>query len=230
MRPTPNNSRSRGFTLIEVLVAMAIAGIVTAVMYATLKAQVRGQVSQDVSLSMTQSVRAAMEILASDIRMAGCDPNETADAQILTAEEGNLVMTMDVGGGPNGEPDGDTDDPNELVRYAINASGHLGRATGAAGALQPLHSIDLACDALNFVYLDANGNPIGTPVAAAALETIRAVQVSIVVRSADANNPGLLKDQIDNTSYTNLQGDEIFKADGDTFRRFQLNETIARRN
>lgn len=102
---------------------------------------------------------------------------------------------MDIGGGAQGQPDGDTNDPNERVRYAINTELNLGRATGLANPPAPLntpHSVDLQCDVLNFVYLtddnDGDGNPdvLPTPVAANNLNNIRAVQVSIVIRSADA--------------------------------------------
>ena len=226
-----NNIRSAGFTLIELMIAMAIASIVTVVMYVSFESQVRGQVSQDVSLSMTQSVRAAMEIIASDIRMARCDPTEMANAEIVIANSNNLVLTMDIGGGPQGEPDGDTNDANERVQYTINEDGDLARATGIGGVLEPLHSTDLACDALNFVYLDANGNPMTPlPLSANRRSDIRFIEVSIVVRSADATNPSLLRQQTDNRSYVNLQGAEILPPPGDTFRRFQLSTTIACRN
>lgn len=223
MIPKPHH-RSEGFSLIELMIAMAMVGILSAAMYMTFETQVRGQVSQDVSLQMTQSLRAAMEIMASDIRMAGCDPTEAANAQIVTAEDDNLILSMDIGGGPQGQPDGDINDANEIVRYTINGNGNLGRALGMAGPLEPLHSIDLACDVLDFVYLDIDGNPTLVP------NKINAIQVSMVVRSADAVNPGFLRGYTDSTSYVNLQGQEILAPPNDTFRRFQLSATIDCRN
>lgn len=221
-----SNKQSVGFTLIELMIAMAISGIISVAMYSVFLAQVRGQVSQDVSLAMTQGVRTAIEILASDIRMAGCDP-ENAGASIETAALGELILTMDIGGGSDGQPDG-TIGTGERIRYAINAGDNLGRAIDN-GNLQPLHSVDLQCDALNFVYLDADGVAF-VPVTADDREDINAIQVSIVVRSADAVNPGLLRRYIDNTSYVNLQGTEILAPQNDAFRRFQLSETIDCRN
>ncbi|MBC2714294.1 MAG: prepilin-type N-terminal cleavage/methylation domain-containing protein [Desulfobacteraceae bacterium] len=218
-------SQSAGFTLIELMIALAITGIISAAMYSIFQAQVRGQVSQDVSLEMTQSLRAAMEMMSSDIRMAGCDPADGGNAQIVTANSNELRVTMDIGGGPQGQPDGDTTDPNEDVRYAINATGNLGRAVGG-GLLQP---IALFCDVLDFVYIDMNGNPF-VPVTADDRDNVGAIQVSTVVRSADIKNPGFLSAYTDNTSYTNLQGTEILPPPGDTFRRFQLSATIVCRN
>ena len=237
MRLNKNGNLSAGFSLIELMIAMAITGIITAAMYSVFQAQVQGQVSQGVSLQMTQSVRAAMEIMDADLRMAGCDPTEGAGSGIETAEDDNIVLSMDIGGGPEGQPDGDIDDPNERVRYAINTLDNLGRATGMANPPAPLntlHSIDLECDVLNFVYLtddnDGDGVPdvLATPVADT--DDIVAVQVSIILRSADTANPGFLRSYTDATSYENLQGDEILAPQNDTFRRFQLSTTIDCRN
>ncbi len=222
------SNRSAGVTLIELMIAMAITAVISVALYSVFQSQVRGQVSQDVSLQMTQSLRAAMEIISADIRMAGCDPTQDADAEIMSADAGDLTLSMDIRGDNVGDPpDGDTTDAGEVVRYAINTSGNLGRSV-SGGNLEPLHSIDMECDVLDFVYFDTEGAVIATPVADT--DDISAIQVSIVVRSADADNPGFLRSYTDTTSYVNLQGDEILAPPNDTFRRFQLSATIDCRN
>lgn len=240
MIPIKNN-RSDGFTLIELMIAMAIAGIVSAAMYATFQAQIRGQVSQDVSLQMTQNLRAVMEIIASDIRMAGCDP-ENAGAEIVFADDDELILTMDIRGTNIGDPpDGDVTDAGERIRYVRNGAGNLGREVNTQGSSalpndpQPIHSPDLECNVLNFVYLDADGDPITPlPLSNDDREDVNAIQVSIVVQSADTavGNPGFLRSFTDNTVYENLQGDVIFTPDdtNSKFRRFQLSQTIDCRN
>lgn len=230
MLPNVDNKSSAGFSLIELMIALAITSIISIAMFSVFQAQVRGQNSQDVWIQMTQSVRGSMELMASDLRMAGCDPTEDADSGFLIADEGELRLTMDIAGGPLGQPDGDTDDANEDVRYAINVGGNLGREVGGAGGLQPLHSVDMECDVLNFVYLDVDGNVMGTPVAADDLDEISVVQVSIILRSADAANPGMMGAYTDRTTYVNLQGDVILAPPNDSFRRFQLSSTIDCRN
>ncbi len=207
-------SQSSGFTLIELMIAMVITSIISAAMYSVFQAQVRGQVSQDVSLEMTQGLRAAMELIASDIRMAGCDPTDSSDAQIVTANSDELRVTMDIGGGPEGQPDG-VIGPNEDVRYAINSDGDLCREVDGGG-LQP---IALHCDAINFVYIRSTDPTI-----------INAIEVSAVVRSADTKNPGFLRSYTDNTVYKNLQDEVILPAQNDSFRRFQLSTTVVCRN
>lgn len=221
------NINSAGFTLIELMIAMAIAGIVFTAIYGMFIAQVRGQVSQDVSLEMTQGLRSAFEIMETDIRMAGCDPTQGAGARILLADVDRIRFTMDTGGGPNNEPNGAIEN-NEDVAYRVNTAGNLGRETGGAGGAQPLI---LNCDVLNFVYLDEQGNVMATPVAPQNQRNrIRTVQVTAVVRSGDTASPGFLNPGADNTIYENLRGEVIFGPAGDRFRRFQLSATIARRN
>lgn len=187
---TENKNPAAGFSLIELMIAIAISGILSTAAYSVFNAQVRGMVSQDISLQMTQSVRAAMESIASDIRMAGCDPTESANAGIKIADASDLFITMDFGDGAQGPADGDLDDPNEQIRYAINAANHLGRATGPSSPLNTLHSIDLVCDSLVFVYLADDGPDVGNdpdvlsaPVTGADLDDIRAIQVNIRVHS-----------------------------------------------
>lgn len=222
-------SKRAGFSLIELMIAMAITGIISTAMYSVFQAQVRGQVSQDVALEMTQNLRSAMEMMASDIRMAGCDPNDNSFAEVVTANSDELRVTMDIGGGPLGEPDSIIG-PNEDVRYAINANGHLGRDLDGGG-LQP---IAFFCDALDFVYfgddLDGDGVPDLLPIPVLIPDDIRAIQVSAVVRSADIQNPGFLRSYTNNTVYTNLQDQVILPAQNDSFRRFQLSTTVVCRN
>ncbi len=93
----------------------------------------------------------------------------------MTADANQLDITMDIGDGASFEPDGDLDDPNERVSYTLNG-GILERTTGVAGIAQPLAR---NVDALNFVYLDEDGNITGTPA------EVRTIEVAIVARSGE---------------------------------------------
>ncbi len=229
----PQKADQQGWTLVELLVAMAVAGIVGAVICAAYITQVRGAVSQEAMLDMQQTARAALQIMANEIRSAGCDPTGFAGAGIRTATAAEFSFTADLvnnAGVPNS--DGDTNDANESVRYALtrDADGDgqadeipcdLGRDTG--GGLQPFAE---NIDALNFVYLDENGNVLAPGFSP---NQIRAVQITLVARSGEQLRP-LMRSYEDNTAYVNLQGEVILPPQQDNLRRLLLTSTVYCRN
>lgn len=210
----------KGFTLIELMVAMVIASILMTAVVMTYQLQVRSSNTQAVMTDMNQTARAALEIMTKEIGFAGYDPLRSADAGIQLAQPNQMQFTMDIGDPAQPatnvlQPDGDANDPNESVRYQINANGHLGRDTG--GGLQPLAR---NVDALDFVYLDATGAVTGV------LENIRSVEVTIVARAGEAGGAGFTGAHNDTTDYVNQRGDVILPAQNDAFRRVRFTTTI----
>ena len=88
-------------------------------------------------------------------------------------------------------------------------------------------------DALNFVYLDENGDlddpddlpPGRTLLTEAQMVKIRSVQACLVVRTTNEDYR-----YTNNEEYRNLQGDLIYKAPGDNFRRRMFCKEIKIRN
>ena len=68
-----NRFNSKGITLIELLIALAIFGIVVAGIYRLFTAQSKAYTVQDQVVDVQQSIRSAIEILLRDIRMTGSD-------------------------------------------------------------------------------------------------------------------------------------------------------------
>lgn len=60
-----------GFSLVEILVSLAIFGIISASMYTVFIGMQRGTANQEKVVDMQQSLRMAMEIISRDIHMAG---------------------------------------------------------------------------------------------------------------------------------------------------------------
>ena len=171
--------RQKGFTLIELMVAMAMSGMLMAVVAMAYTGQSRSNTTvQDVS-SLQQDMRSALQLMAREIRMAGYDPTGKAGAGISLATSTNFQFTQDVGDGAGGDSDGDTADANEDIRYAINTNGALGRETGGGGGLQPIAE---NIDQLAYEYLlDDNTTWTQTPLD---LTKIRAVKIIILGHSA----------------------------------------------
>ena len=224
MMPHPN--KIRGFTLVELLVAMAISSIVLASVAAAYRTQIRTHATQQMVVDMQQNIRGAMYIMQREIRMAGHDPTGLSGASILVADDAELQFQSD------DNEDGDFiggDDPMEQVRYAMTADGALGRQLWN-GPLSPLAE---NIDAINFVYLDGANPPnvLATPVPESNRSDIRSIQITIVARSGQ-NLPGLFYQATDDRIYRNQQGTIILdmSAAPDTFRRQLLTAEVRCRN
>lgn len=209
--------KNDGFTIVELLIVMAMSGILMGAVYSTFYSQQKSYVLQEQISAMQQNSRAGMFYLEMEIRVAGCDPTGNANARIITADPELITFTSDIRGAAAGSPpDGDTDDPNENITYSlgdIDGDGigdHLDRNNEIVAE-------DI--DALNFVYLDELGNVTAT------LSDIRSVQIALVAKTRRRDIG-----YINNRTYKNLGGTVIYTSPGDNFRRKLLTAEIKGRN
>jgi type IV pilus assembly protein PilW len=216
-------NRNDGFTLVEMLVAMAIGAIVMAAVYSTYTTQQKSYILQEQVGAMQQNIRAAMYYMTRDIRMAGCDPTGNANAGITAAGPTSITFTRDIRTGmdpANNTADGNTNGWNESVTYAYdNATKQVTRGGQALA-----ENIDV----LDFVYLDTNSNvlnPGQTSVPSASIPSIQSVQITVVARTGR----GDLK-YVNNAPFTNQQGDQILAPQNDNFHRKILTSNIRCRN
>lgn len=72
MTPSPLNKK--GFTVVELLVAVAISGVVAIGIWSAYKSQRRLMSAQEVVTDLQQNIRSAIFTMTQDIRMAGYDP------------------------------------------------------------------------------------------------------------------------------------------------------------
>jgi type IV pilus assembly protein PilW len=217
------------------MVAMALSAVVLGLIVSTFYSQQKNHVTQDVIVDMQQNLRAAMEILGSDLKMAGYDPTGFAGSSFLVADRAELQFQLDRNqDGDFTDPVLGTTDPGEVIRYALtNDADRDGVADGAAcdlgraldgGALEVLAE---NIDALNFVYFDRDGVVLPTPVAD--LSLISSVQVTIVARSG-RTLPTLFIRHHDSTVYHNRQGTVILSAPNGDFRRIAVTHEFKCRN
>ena len=183
-----------GFSLIELLVALAIFSIIVALIVSARFRQQGSEISQQQAVEMQQTVRAAMLLMAKDLRMAGFDPNENTNAGITTAGDGstgtNLTLTYVASdNGSDDDLDGTVDEPDELrtISYQVsdhNGDGDLDLEVQKTSGGWRLLAENIA--SLSFDYLDADGNSTAT------LADIRAVNVTLTagVDSGELNRLG----------------------------------------
>ena len=193
-----NHNLEAGFSLIEVMVAMAILGIVLTGVVAMFTGTGRYHTGQEMMVELAQDIRSAKNLMVDEIRSAGCNPEDKIRVgfQIDTddrfdTDDNSIHFTRDIDNGDSDqffEPDGDTDDPNEdICYYRIDAGGNilaagnntvgtLVRSTGGGG--QPVAEY---ITNLQFQYYDS-ANALITPATMtteAVLDTIRTVEVII---------------------------------------------------
>ena len=173
--------RNNGFSLVELLVGMAISSLVLTAIYGLLITNSKSYSSLENTMGMTQDLRAATAMMIREIRMAGCDPTGAGGIGFLDdsdddndTDANSIRFTMDT------DADGATTGTNEDINYYLyTADGiqKLGRNTGGSGGTpQPVAEY---ITALTFTYYDDAANTLSPGTSATDREKIYRVQVSI---------------------------------------------------
>ena len=171
--------KSKGFTLVELMIAMAIFSILSLVLVQQFSEGSRISTEQSAVSQAQQDLRIARIMMGRDLRLAGLDPLRTFRFGFEQATSSRFRITADM------NENGDIDDADlERVTYDLQPGNRqllktIYEGTGAeiSGAL--VDRIDPA--ASGFTYLDADGNDLGDPVPPDNLEDIRTVVIDLTV-------------------------------------------------
>jgi len=213
------NRCQAGYTLVELMVAVALTGIVTIAIYKSYISVSVGYDVQDQVVEVQQNARVAMDRMVRDIRMAGCDPELNDVPGFANIENSNIHFTMDITGGVGGASDGDVDDFGEDVTYSLVGE-NLTKVDTTGGSAQVVIG---NVSALRFIYYDTNG------AITSALANVRAVQIALLVRATNEDYAFTdtrqynIEDLSDNVV-------PIYTAPGDNFRRQLLTAVVRCRN
>jgi type IV pilus assembly protein PilW len=212
---------NRGFTIVELLVAMAEGLIVLAALYALFTVHNRHFANQEQRTEMQQNARIAMEMMTREIRMAGYNqttqagtkavsrctgitmPSNAPCAGITHASSDSISFVADING--NGDTTAEPANPNENITYDIYSSSGvqtLGRSSN--GSRQPAVE---NVESLRFDYYD--GADPGN--ITASLANIRRIRITIVTRTAK-----------EDPDYTDINGHH--------HRHYTLSSFVAPRN
>ncbi|MBU4264216.1 MAG: prepilin-type N-terminal cleavage/methylation domain-containing protein [Proteobacteria bacterium] len=184
----------RGFTLVEVMVALAISGIVLASIYSAFQSQQNSYVAQEQVSEMQQNVRIGLDMLSKDIRLAGYNPDGSAgtgfvdginfDAEPVNTNATRIAFTADLDG--DGTIDVVTQDVDgngtidmsdmERIAYRLNGTNLQRFSTGAVNWQTVAENVEN----IEFQYVLDDGSQTTTPTAAQ-LANIRNVRISILV-------------------------------------------------
>lgn len=143
--------RADGFTLVEVLVALAVVGLVLAATFSVLHQGQQGYLLGAARLEALQNARVGLERMVREILTAGFDPTGADFPAIVNPGMTSVTIQNDLNG------NGVIDATGETITYLLRGT-TLRRNAG--GGAQPVIE---GVQALAFTYLDADGAPPAVP-------------------------------------------------------------------
>jgi len=162
-------SRSGGFTVTELVLALAMMMMVMAAMVSLLVSLSRVYTAQNVAAGVQQVTRAGINIMIRHIRMAGLNPLKINQMGILEASAHKLRFQQDTNGNGTIETD-----QNEDIAYLLNANHQLIRQKD--GNSRSNKSLIDHVNELEFKYFDRDNEETNI------FEDIRSVEISLTVR------------------------------------------------
>ncbi len=216
-----------GFTLIELMIAMAISTVVMTAIYSAYRSQLKSHITQQKVVEMQQNARASMFVMEREIKMSGYDPDRSQDTEITVADNNTITFTVSaISDGIDNDGDGDIDtadsDGGEVQTITYSLGGQDLQRNGAVVA----ENIEV----LDFVYLDEDRTPLlATPLDTDNRDLIRSIQITLIARSGE-NVAVMMMKHTDNKTYNNQQGDALLVNPNDSFRRVILTADVKCRN
>jgi prepilin-type N-terminal cleavage/methylation domain-containing protein len=160
-----------GFTLIELLAGILISAILLAGLYSVFFSQQTAFSAQEQVAEMNQNIRAALDLMTREIRLAGYKTSTSTFNGITAATSDSIRILADL------NQDGDTADDNEDITYTYNADDLQICRNGIS--LPPVPVADNITN-LFLQYTLKNGTVTSAP---ANLADIRKITISITART-----------------------------------------------
>jgi len=216
--------KQRGYTLVEMVISIAVGMVILMAIYAAVNMGQRSTVNVERKVAAHQDARASLGLMTLEIEMASFNPTYASDIWAApgncTSGSGNqnfrgiqdataISMTVESDINENGVIGG-TGNPNEVITYAYDsANQYITRETGCGGNQpflgdRPTSGNPRAVRVINtdavpvFRYFDAQGTEITT---AAGIPDIARVDITLWVETEDVDpNSGQRRRMIYSTS------------------------------
>jgi len=202
---------NKGFTIIEILTAIAVGMVVMAAVYAVIDLSQRTSAGIERRVAAQQDQKAVIELMAMEIAMASYDPkrqepwvNNTCSGPsgakpnkgIQEATANSITIQMDINDdgeiiNTNNQPPSVAVDTNEIIRYNYVSNLYITRSvncTTAQAFLGAADAEDRAVRVINaqlnlplFRYFDGQGNELASPVAI--ISRIRRILITLAVET-----------------------------------------------
>ena len=165
---SPFALRQTGFTLVDILVGLAMASVLMAAMISLFTSLGRSYTIQTVAADVQEVTRAGIELMTQDIRMAGVNPSGISGVGIVSAAATQIQFSSDL------NLNGAIDDTYEQISYYLDN----GRLMQQLFSGNPMPLVENVTN-LSFGYRDEDDNVVTDLVAD--INRIRTIIISMTV-------------------------------------------------
>ena len=166
---TPFTWRQSGFTLVDILVGLAMASVLMVAMVSLFTSLGKSYTIQNVAADVQEATRGGVGLMTQNIRMAGVNPGGVSGIGIVSAAANSIQFTSDL------NLNSDIDDTYEQISYYLDGDRLMQQLfTG-----NPMPLVEKVTN-LSFDYWDENDKVITDLVADR--DKIRTVIISMTVQ------------------------------------------------
>jgi prepilin-type N-terminal cleavage/methylation domain-containing protein len=222
--------KQKGFTLVEMVISIAVGLVIIAVIYAAVNWVQRSTVNVERKVAAHQDARAALVVMSLEIQMASFNPTYPPGAfwmapgdcttqsgnqnyrGIQAATDSSITVEADINENGSVAKSGDPNiNPNEIITYTYDAANqYITRETGCGGNYSFLGGMSgnpSAVRVINtaevpvFKYFDAQGTPIAPSGLPVGIPNIARIDITLWVETKDVDpNSGQRRRMVYSTS------------------------------
>ena len=171
---------SAGFTLVELLIALALGLVVLTSVSNAFISQRKTYDAQEQMTEMIQGTRAVMEIITREVKLAGFDPQKGISGHTNVAGIPYSATQLELRADLDGDGTASASDSNELIIYTHDGTNlELDRNAGQAWSGARLLAENI--QAFTFTYWKSDGTEV---LATADEADIRQIKITITARTA----------------------------------------------
>ncbi|MCF8127287.1 MAG: prepilin-type N-terminal cleavage/methylation domain-containing protein [Deltaproteobacteria bacterium] len=172
---------SAGFTLVELLIALALSLVVLTSVSGAFISQRKTYDAQEQMTEMIQGTRAVMEIITREVKLAGFDPQKGISGHTNVVGIPYSANQLEIRADLDGDGTASASDSNELIIYSLDSSDlELERNAGQAWSYARLLAENI--QAFTVTYWKSDGTTQVTSTADQG--DIRQINITITARTA----------------------------------------------
>ncbi len=194
----------KGFTAVELLISLAIMSMTLGSVYSLYMSFIRTCTKESVKIKLQQNVRASLDMMIRDIRLAGLDPEGTGAFGIIEADTDRIRFTADR------DMDGDLDIPNaadgidepdlEHMAYEFDGNGTVRMSLYKTYPVKEISDI-LAENVTGLIFSYYNSNDGTTSI----LDDIRTVGIEMTITKTSGRDGPVSRTLIKRVKCRNLE-------------------------